>query len=31
MQSQEIAMPVYPMHKPVVHIVEQVSNKFAFQ
>ena len=25
MQSQEIAIPVYPMHKPLVHTVEQVS------
>ena len=25
MQSQEIEMPVYPMHKPLVYTVEQVS------
>jgi len=25
MQSQEFTMPVYPMHKPLVHTVEQVS------
>ena len=25
MQSQKIAMPVYPMHKPLVHTVEHVS------
>jgi len=25
MKSQEIALPVYPMHKPLVHTIEQVS------
>ena len=25
MKSQEMAMPVYLMHKPLIHTIEQVS------